>query len=77
MYSKNSPYEVQIKKDDAVYICRCGKTANAPYCDGSHSRLGTGVTPLEVTASEDKSVYVCGCGKSGNMPFCDGSHKKL
>ncbi len=27
---------------DAVALCRCGGTANPPFCDGSHERLGSG-----------------------------------
>lgn len=29
-----------IEEGRDVYLCRCGQTANAPYCDGSHNRVG-------------------------------------
>jgi CDGSH-type Zn-finger protein len=25
---------------DEVYLCRCGGTQNAPFCDGSHKTVG-------------------------------------
>lgn len=75
MYSKKSPYEVPVKAGATVYVCRCGKTANPPFCDGSHQKLDSGVTPLAHTASEDATLWVCGCGKTANNPFCDGAHK--
>lgn len=29
-----------IKEADKVYLCRCGFSANKPFCDGSHKREG-------------------------------------
>jgi len=29
-----------IRKAEKVTLCRCGASANKPYCDGSHARIG-------------------------------------
>ena len=29
-----------IKEGEKVYLCRCGFSANKPFCDGSHKREG-------------------------------------
>ena len=55
--------------------CRCGRSSNQPYCDGSHA--GTGFSPLEVTLSESRRVAWCNCKHTGKGPWCDGTHSKL
>ena len=58
-----------------MYFCGCKRTANPPFCDGSHE--GTEFLPLKVKLDEEKDVFFCGCKMSKNGAFCDGTHKDL
>lgn len=71
----NNPIAVDLEAGKKYHFCRCGRSANQPFCDGSHK--GTGFTPLGFTAEKDGEAYLCRCKQTGNAPFCDGSHKKV
>ncbi len=71
----NKPKAVELTKGETYYFCACGKSANQPFCDGSHA--GTEFTPKEFTAENDGEAYLCACKHSANTPFCDGSHKQF
>jgi CDGSH-type Zn-finger protein len=57
--------------------CQCGLSAKLPYCDGEHSRAGTGIAPLVVEIDEASKKAICQCHKSENLPWCDGTHSRL
>jgi methylamine---glutamate N-methyltransferase subunit C len=73
--AKLSPAGVEVKKGETYYWCRCGRSKDQPFCDGSHK--GTGLEPIEWTADKDEEVYFCRCKATGDAPLCDGTHSKL
>ena len=73
--AETHPVAVDLKKGEQYYYCTCGRSANQPFCDGSHK--GTEFTPKAFVADADEKAYLCQCKQTGGPPSCDGSHKKV
>ncbi len=67
--------DVRELEPDTYLWCACGKSANQPFCDGSHE--GTEFEPVEFTIKQKKRVPLCLCKHTKNAPYCDGAHCKL
>jgi len=72
--AKRSPYMMQLEPGD-YWWCACGKSANQPFCDGSHK--GSEFTPIKFTVTSKAPIALCGCKHSGDKPYCDGTHGNL
>jgi len=70
-----SPTRVDLEAGTTYRWCRCGRSANQPFCDGSHR--GTSITPLAFTPDDDGAATLCRCKGTGNAPYCDGTHARL
>lgn len=73
--AQKAPYPVEVETGKSYFWCACGKSANQPFCDGSHK--DTGLNPVKFTAEEDGKVFFCGCKATANGVRCDGTHNKL
>jgi CDGSH-type Zn-finger protein len=70
-----SPIAVETEAGKTYWWCTCGRSANQPFCDGSHK--GTEFTPQRWEAEQSETRWFCACKRTANAPFCDGSHKGL
>lgn len=68
-------FHCEVVAGRRYFWCSCGRSANQPFCDGSHA--GTGFEPMAYLAEADGDVIFCGCKHSGTKPFCDGTHNNL
>jgi CDGSH-type Zn-finger protein len=73
--AQKAPFKVELEAGKTYFWCSCGRSANQPFCDGSHK--GTSFTPVKFTAEAAKTAFLCGCKHSAKAPFCDGAHKAL
>jgi CDGSH-type Zn-finger protein len=73
--AQKKPCVVELEAGKSYWWCACGRSANQPFCDGSHK--GTDFTPLEFTVPESKKYGLCACKHTQNMPFCDATHRNL
>jgi CDGSH-type Zn-finger protein len=70
----DTPVGIEVEAGKSYWWCSCGKSANQPFCDGSHK--GSAFVPQKYEATEARTVYFCACKATANAPLCDGSHKK-
>jgi len=67
--------KIELEEGESYHWCRCGRSKNQPFCDGSHK--GTSLTPLEFKADKSDAGFLCQCKGTANAPFCDGTHARL
>jgi CDGSH-type Zn-finger protein len=70
----SKPAVLELEPGKSYWWCSCGRSANQPFCDGSHK--GTSFTPLEVKVEERKNYALCQCKRTATAPWCDGTHAK-
>jgi CDGSH-type Zn-finger protein len=73
--AQKKPCVVELEANASYWWCVCGRSANQPFCDGSHA--GTAFEPLEFTVQETKKYGLCACKHTQNAPFCDATHRNL
>ncbi len=69
------PEVLELEPGRTYWWCRCGRSKDQPWCDGSHQ--GTGIEPIDFTVETHKNYALCKCKKTAESPFCDGTHSSL
>ena len=73
--AQRTPFPVTVEAGKTYLWCACGRSANQPFCDGSHK--GSAFQPVKLQAEKTETIWLCGCKHSAAAPRCDGSHKQL
>ncbi len=47
-----------IEAKETMALCRCGGSANKPYCDGTHAKIGFSSAKLEGRVKDKRENYV-------------------
>jgi CDGSH-type Zn-finger protein len=67
---------IKIETEPGTYFwCACGRSANQPFCDGSH--FNTNFQPLKVIIAKRDIVKWCTCKMTKTPPHCDHTHRDL
>jgi len=69
------PIAVDVEEGKMYWWCACGRSANQPFCDGSHT--DTDFIPQGWEAPKTGKVFLCTCKRTGKAPLCDGTHNNL
>ena len=51
-----------FKTEETYHLCRCGKSKNKPFCDGSHTHGFDGTETADNMSYDDTAVVYCGDG---------------
>ena len=47
-----------IEAEESIALCRCGKSSNKPYCDGTHTKIGFSTDNTEQSLENKQDDYV-------------------
>ncbi len=47
-----------IETRETIALCRCGRSANKPFCDGTHAKIGFSSAKLEGRVEDKRDNYV-------------------
>ncbi|MEM1048099.1 MAG: CDGSH iron-sulfur domain-containing protein [Pseudomonadota bacterium] len=73
--AQKSPMPVEVVAGKTYFWCSCGRSANQPFCDGSHK--DTAFSPIPWKSEETGKKFFCCCKMTDGQPFCDGTHSKI
>ena len=72
--ASNRPAVLELEPGEYLW-CACGRSANQPFCDGSHE--GTEFSPVTFVVKKKKRYALCQCKQTEKPPWCDGTHSSV